>query len=631
MTETPIAPSRSLTLTAMFRAIALLALLVAAATAQQASRPILDDRGTTVVLSNGKLEATIAKSSANLLSLKAFGSEFVRQGSRGMAYYSMDGGTNYRTPSNCKYTIHSQSDETIDISLRQTWTNQRQAVDVEIHYVIRAGDSGIYTYALLDHPADYPATRIGEWRMVWKMPDDLLNTICVDRLRYRKMPSAADITKSEPTGIKEITKMVSGVRKGLFECKYDYNANYYDTPFWGHADSEIGLGAWMVFGAHEWFNDGPTKQDLTSAENIIHVHFGMNHYNGSGTSLAANQTWKKIYGPFLLYVNKVSGGTDASIRDVAKRQKAEAAAWPYAWLRDQAEYPSTAARGRVRGSFTIHDPAKPKVSGANAWIGLAQPAPGGNWQFDSMHYQYWTRVADDGSFTLPNVRPGSYTLSAFNSGSVGEFAKADITIAAGKETNVGLLTWKIPRDKGRLVWEIGVPDRSAAEFRHGDDYFQGYLWTRFGDEWSNPLEYTIGKSDPKKDWNYAHSGYPSGKSGLEPWKWRIHFHLDHKPETEATLTLAIASADGARLDIFANDEHHSVGNVTPSVQGGNALLRESIHAKYCVELMRIPAASLKKGENTITLVQSRIHGPGLHVMYDYLSLEVPDALPTARR
>lgn len=611
----------------MIRPLALLALLVSAATA----RPTLDDRGSTVVLSNGKLEATIAKSSANLISLKAFGTEFVRQGSRGMAYYSMDGGASYRTPSNCKYTIHSQTADTIDIGLRQTWTNQRQAVDVEVHYVIREGDGGIYTYALLDHPAEYPATRIGEWRMVWKMPDDLLDTICVDRLRYRKMPDAADIAKAEPTGIKEITRMVSGVRKGLFECKYDYNANYYDTPFWGHADSKSGLGAWMVFGAHEWFNDGPTKQDLTSAENIMHVHFGMNHYNGSTTAIAANQTWKKIYGPFLLYVNSISGGTDASIRDVAKRQKAEAAAWPYAWLRHQAEYPAASARGSASGSFAIHDSAKPAVSGANAWIGIAQPAPGGNWQFESMHYQYWTRADGDGSFNIPNVRPGNYTLFAFNSGAVGEFSKTDIAITAGQETKLGEVTWDIPRERGSLLWEIGVPDRSAAEFRHGADYFQGYLWTRFADEWANPLEYTIGKSDPRKDWNYAHSGYPAGRSGLQPWKWRINFNLDRKPSADATLTLAIASADGARLDVYANDGRRTVANVTPSVQGGNALLRESIHAKYCVERVRIPAASLKKGANVMTLVQSRIHGAGLHVMYDYLSLEIPDAPPTARR
>ncbi len=116
--------------------------------------------------------------------------------------------------------------------------------------------------------------------------------------------------------------------------------------------------------------------------------------------------------------------------------------------------------------------------------------------------------------------------------------------------------------------------------------------------------------------------HPGDTQKLEPWKWRIHFDLENEPTADATLTLAIASADGARLHIYANNEHQ-VATVTPAVQGGNALLRESIHAKYCVERVRIPAADLRKGTNTITLVQDRTHGPGLHVMYDYLSLEVP--------
>src|SRR5438067_7697168 len=163
----------------------------------------------------------------------------------------------------------------------------------------------------------------------------------------------------------------------------------------------------------------------------------------------------------------------------------------------------------------------------------------------------------------------------------------------------------------------------------------------------NPLESTTGKSEPAKDWNFAQSGYGGGaeaheaegseggeaaagnKDGgystkLVPWKWRIHFNLTGaQPGGDATLTLAIASADRAKIDVYVNDESKPVTTVTPKVQGGNALLRESIHAKYCVEQATIPAGKLKSGENTITLVQTSVNGPGLHVMYDYLSLELP--------
>ena len=103
----------------------------------------------------------------------------------------------------------------------------------------------------------------------------------------------------------------------------------------------------------------------------------------------------------------------------------------------------------------------------------------------------------------------------------------------------------------------------------------------------------------------------------------VHFQLDRAPTTDASLTLAFAAADGARLDGFANNENRPVATFSPSVQGGNALLRESIHAKYCVHRIPIPAANLHPGANTITLVQTRTQSPANHVMYDYLSLEAP--------
>ena len=208
-------------------------------------------------------------------------------------------------------------------------------------------------------------------------------------------------------------------------------------------------------------------------------------------------------------------------------------------------------------------------------------------------------------------------------GAFGEFEKTGVEIKAGATTDLSELTWTIPRDRGRLVWEIGIPNRRADEFRHGDDYFQGYLWKNFGKEFSNPLEYHIGKSRPDRDWNYAHSGYPTADGKLEGWKWRIHFELDQAPAEDATLTIGLASADRARLMIYANDESTPVHVFVPTVQGGNALLREGIHAKYSDYRISIPAKSLRKGKNTLTLLQSRTHSPALHVMYDALSLEVP--------
>lgn len=47
------------------------------------------------------------------------------------------------------------------------------------------------------------------------------------------------------------------------------------------------------------------------------------------------------------------------------------------------------------------------------------------------------KAFDAGSFTIPNVRPGVYQLSAFTDGAVGEFVTIDITVQAGNTHRLG--------------------------------------------------------------------------------------------------------------------------------------------------------------------------------------------------
>jgi rhamnogalacturonan endolyase len=578
----------------------------------------LTDSGKTVTLANGIISATIVKSRAAITSLQFRGYEMLQAG-----YYSMDGEPHYREPARCNYWVKTRTPDLVDIGMKSKWRNEAQAFDIEIHYVLQRGASGLYSYALLTHQATYPATSYGEWRMVWKLSPDLMEKIYVDDLRRWTMPDSEDFRHATPTGIKEIVKINTGPRAGTYDCKYDFNANYWDLGCWGHASDVNKIGAWIVLGSHEFFNDGPTKQDLTAASGINHIHFGMDHYNGPGVQVAAGEFWQKIYGPFLLYCNYEAGGADACWADAQAQAAAEQAAWPYTWLTYTPAYPLADARGNVSGHFAIHDALKPDLTSANAWVGLAQPPPGGNWQFESKHYEYWTKADAEGNFTIRNIRPGTYMFYAFTDGAVGEFSKQDVTVTTG-QTQLGDLTWNVPHHGSRIAWEIGVPDRTAKEFRHGDNYFHGFVWTNFANEFPNPLEYYVGKSDWHTDWNYAQTRYAlPGETNAVPWKWRIHFKLEPVPSGPATLTLAIASADLARIHVNVNDDTRVFATVIPSVQGGNALLREGIHAKYCVEYVSIPPENLKAGENVITLSVPETQSAASHVMYDYLNLELP--------
>jgi rhamnogalacturonan endolyase len=568
----------------------------------------LTRNGTTVVLANGIITATLDTTAARVKSLQYKGREMVSQQGRHKTIYFFvvgdRGKRGYEIASPCVCSVRRQTPDLVDISCKRPYAKgdtNMHPWDLDTHFVLRRGTPGLYVYSVVDHPAHYPELNIGQYLMVWSMPYEKgnhpLEKIYVDEARHWELPAPGDFDDAEVSGIKEIALLKSGSWKGRYDCKYMYTATYRELGCWGFASDRHGLGAWVVFGSHEYFNDGPTMSDLTSATGILHVMFNMNHYNGTGLRIPKSLAWQK-----------------------------ERAAWPYAWMAGVPDYPVKEDRGVVAGRLVVKDALKPALTGAKAWVGLAQPAPGGNWQFENHHYQYWERANTDGDFVIPHVRPGTYSLYAFVSGAVGEFSASNIVVQAGAPTLLNEIAWNVPHPGAKLAWEIGVPDRTAREFRHGDDYFKPLLWDQLSSEFPNPLEYTIGVSDASKDWNYAHCGYPQG-TNWSPWKWRIHFKLDAVPAAgSATLTLAYASSYYGNTEIYVNDESKMVGGaVHPSVDGGNALIREGIHAKYCVERVAIPLAVLRRGTNTLTLVQGqgRFDRPFFHVMYDYLSLELP--------
>ena len=589
---------------------------------------------TTATLSNGIITAVIQKSSGKVSSYLLNGTQMVDPANP--IYYSMDGGASYEQPSNCVYSVTTQTSDMVDLSFKRTWNSTsgyKHVFDIELHYVLRRGDTGIYAYAILDHPAAYPAASVGEWRIVWKLPRSSttfnFERAYIDDLRHWEMPSYYDYQNASPTGIAEIVKLNTGVMAGKYDGKYTYSARYSEIGTWGHASNISKKGVWFVLGGHDYFNDGPTHQDLTSSESYILMHFGRNHYGGSGTSVAAGEAWRKMYGPFLLYCNATTATTDPGDvlwADAKAQVEAEKAAWPYSWLATS-DHPVASARGAVTGRLLINDPLKPSVSGAHAMVGLAAPEEThGNWQQQSKGYQYWVKADSSGNFTIPAVRPGSYTLYAFTDGVVGEFSKTNIAVTSGGTNAQGNITWNIVNPGTSIAWEIGVPDRTAKEFRHGNDYFTPYLWDVYPQDFPNPLVYNVGTSSPATDWNYVHSNYSGSTPGTTTaWNWDVNFNLPAVPRTgDATLTVAFAGAQYPRVFLYINGETTAFTRLSPTISGGNALLRQGIHAKYSYVRIPIPVSRLRQGSNTFRFNFTGDSGFSPNVMYDYLSLHLPD-------
>ena len=80
----------------------------------------LTDNGSTVTLSNGQVSATITKDNAKFTAYTYRGVPLTT--SARQIYYSMDGGSSYRQPSGCTYTVKTNTPDMVDIGMRQNLT-----------------------------------------------------------------------------------------------------------------------------------------------------------------------------------------------------------------------------------------------------------------------------------------------------------------------------------------------------------------------------------------------------------------------------------------------------------------------------------------------------------------------------
>lgn len=595
---------------------------------------------TYVVLNNGTVKATIQKATGEITSIIYKGKEMVsRQGAKTKIYYDWTSSYGFETMTNCTFSVTKRTDSLVDVSFKRVYapsSGQFTPADIDIHYVLKTDDSGLYTYSVTEHQPSYPDVDLGSWRMVMWIAHDGSKNLCekiyVDSIRHWEMPSPYDYANAQPTSIAEIVKLTTGVRAGKYDGKYEYSKELWELDAVGHASDVNSAGCWFVYGSHEFFNDGPTYADLNAAAGIIHATLNGLHYNSKGFVIPQGEYWRKIYGPFLLYFNDKPTG-DEAWADAKARAATEKRQWPYTWLDNNPEYPLENERGSISGKFVINDPFKPTMTGANAWVGVTQISNDrGQWQFEAKNYHYWVKADANGNFTIPHVRPGTYSLFAFKTGEVGEYSIDNVTVNAGADADVGELVWNIPRTNGGLVWEIGVPDRTAAEFKYGDQaYMEGFLWEEFENLFPNPIEYNVADKNWDSVLNYVQSPYQDSTGGRQPWKWRINFNLPAGLPTSgnAVLTIAYASSDHSNQFIYVNNEARLFTNFYPPNSGGNALLRQANHAKYGVSTVNIPMSRLQAGLNTITLVMASTQSMANHIMYDYLSLEVP-GIPTAR-
>ncbi len=603
-----------------------------AAPADEAPVTIVENRDS-FVLANGLVTARISKKSGQLDSVQYRDLDLLR-GGRGYWSFSGSGDRMSGLPSATVRTDPTANDGARgEVAVDFPYDESRDGLpcDVSLRYALGRGEHWIYIYAVWNHRAEYPAFRIGEARYAIKLNPDIFDYMTVDANRRRVMPTGEDWDRGTPLNLKEVRRMNTGLHAGEVEHKYDYSAVLSETPAYGWSSTREKVGLWIVNPNMEYMAGGPTKVELTGhldvnpggLPTLLNMWLG-SHYGGSSLGVARGEDWSKCIGPFLIYAN-AGEDHEAMWNDALTRAGEESKAWPYGWV-SESEYPQKAGRGTVVGRLELRDPGVPDVRLRHAQVGLTAPdyrTRGGtvDWQRDAKFYHFWTHADVDGRFSIPKIRPGTYTLHAISNGVLGEFVRPDVTVKAGDQLDLGTLTWE-PERLGRQLWEIGVPDRTAAEFHHGDDYWHWGLYLQYAQEFPDDVNFIIGKSDPRRDWNYAQPPRLSSDGRrTDDSTWRITFELDEVPHGPLTLRMAFCGARrGGRVSVAVNGEPAGDTGALPE---SSVMHRDGIRGYWFERRVTFSPSLLKVGTNVVAL---RSHTQAWHqgVLYDYLRLEAAE-------
>jgi rhamnogalacturonan endolyase len=671
----------------------------------------ITDNGVAWILNNGILTVWVNKETGSLLSVIYHNIETLRPSVATLPdtlhWPATKPGSEYPTwqegpasPVTASVTIDPAKNggERAEVSVKGKSTIN---LDIELRYTLERGVSGFYAYAEFSHPASYGAASMPESQFVFHA-DPNFDWFSVDGDRNMLVPTFADLRTGVVIHAKEQKILSSGYFRNSVEHKYSYCAIMYRLTAWGFSSTKDHVGVYLINPSNEYISGGAEKMDIIGpwsfeSNNSIQDYWMSGHYSGGAQArVAAGQEWKKVIGPIFVYFNALENPketTKAELDALAASQgdpvvpaswhdnayalwndaQAEAkqvkASWPYDWV-DGVDYPHKSERGTVTGQFVLDDSQAASTKLPGLTVGLAHPdyptaargytqrSGDGNmvkWPHDGNYYQFWTDGTDDGKFTIPSIRPGTYTLHAFADGVLGEFEQANVTVEAGKNLDLGSIAWK-PVRYGKQVWEIGYPNRNGGEFFKGDDYSYWGWCLRYALLFPNDITYTVGKSDYHKDWffeevphelntswlnpdakdptNQRYGWMKLGTPGQDMWRtigrgrattWTIKFNMDKAEQGKATLRVALGGADGqGGLAIGVNGK--PVGIIKPVAT--NALRYNTDRGVWHEYAQPFDATLLKEGENEMTLtVPAGELTSG--VCYDYLRLELDENAPVA--
>lgn len=615
-------------------AVALAVMTVACGTARGDDPPVTLDAGRVTLIDNGTVRVGIYTNGELRLLCFAHGPNLATIGT-----WNADAGgyrgTN-REPAEAvtlggTYRVVRQTADLVELAYDRAAAAPLWFA-TSLHYVLRRGDPGFYLFMTAAHDARMPAAYLARFGYALRLSTDLFNYVAIDDERRGLSHSSNDERKSVP-----VDKAAIRLPSRRVVSPYDNCQDLEDGDFQAYGWAGQDAGVWVLQPNGDYYGSAPFHRLMTAYQTASGplIEWQAHDTLRGGTLIefppGDAAPWTKIYGPVFVYMNG-SSGADAKWADAKERVKTQTARWPYRWMQNDA-YPLD--RSFVTGRLVFED----GTSAAGAYVILSPP--GTEWSLENRGYHAWTRTDRNGSFLIPAVRPGLYTVTAVGADQFDEFHLPNQVVSGDRD--MGILRWQRVTH-GQRLWQIGTADRSPGEFHGGNNYHHWGTWRDYPSQFPADVTYTIGESTERNDWNYVQWNWYSHRNA-----WQIVFDLSHYPAGHATLTFGICMARGqgtnglaahqpVSLQVLVNHREIDPLQVEPTEDDMDRSARQN--TAYRVVRLTFEASLLRRGTNIIQLrhAEGRLYrdgdslgetgpGPG-GISYDAIRLEVEDTSVT---